>query len=76
MQQVTVTQVTSGHVLGIGSGQGLVPVGSRSEDTILGREKILTLCRCDLCCAFGLRVGEQAWPTLFDSIGIAIDVFN
>lgn len=39
MQQITVTQVTFGHVLGIGSSQGLVPVGSMSKDTILGRGK-------------------------------------
>lgn len=82
MQQVTVTQVTFGRVLGIGSRQGLVSVRSMSKDTILGRgrgKKKKNSAYVDVNYAvhsFGLRAGEQAWPTSFGSIVIAIDVFN
>lgn len=63
---------------GNSTSQGLVPVGSMSEDTVLGGGKKYSA-YVDVNCAvqsFGLRATEQAQPILFGSIGIAIDVFN
>lgn len=77
IQQVSVTQGTSGHPLGIQSGQGLVPVGDMNETTFWGGKKDSAYEDMNwTVLPFGLRARDQAQPTVFGGIGTATDVFN